>query len=59
MFLQERTRWKWAYPPHYKRALAFSILPYLNDIVMALQASYPLQQESNRLTKFRSNNRSG
>jgi hypothetical protein len=46
MFLQKRTRWKLAYPPDYKGALAFSIVPYLHCIVPALRQAYRLQQRS-------------
>lgn len=46
MFLQKRTRWKWAYPNRYKRAFAFSILPYLHGIVFVLRRTYLLQRRS-------------
>lgn len=46
MFLQKRTRWKWAYPSRYKRAFAFSILPYLPGIVSALRRTYLLQRRN-------------
>ena len=46
MFLQERTRWKLAYPPGYRRAFAFSIIPYLYHVVSALRRTYHLQRWS-------------
>jgi len=46
MFLQKRTRWKWAYPNHYKRAFACSIFPYLYSIVFSSRRAYPLQKGS-------------
>ena len=59
MFLQKRTRWKSAYPNHYKRALALSIFPYLQSIVFASRRTYPLQRELYRLTTFLQDNRVG
>lgn len=59
MFLQKRTRWKWAYPNHYKRAFAYSIIPYLYNIVKSSQTTYLLQQELYRLNTLRSNNQTG
>jgi hypothetical protein len=47
MFLQERTRWKLAYPPDYRRAFAFSIIPYLYHVVFVSQQTYHLQRWSN------------